>query len=75
MISQLELDSRAALCRQLANREPAHRAFWIAEAERWSRLSKGNLHGDTGQHSANAVMARARSGFFSHRLRSCIDVQ
>ena len=75
MISQLELDSRAALCRQLAKREPAHRAFWIAEAERWSRLSKANPHGNAGQHSANAVMARARSSLFSHRLGSGIDVR
>jgi hypothetical protein len=37
MASQLELRSRAALCIQLANREPANRVLWIAEAESWSR--------------------------------------
>jgi hypothetical protein len=40
MIDQLEFDLRAALCRQLAQREPANRALWMAEAENWSRLSK-----------------------------------
>jgi len=85
MISSLELDSRAALCRQLAKREPVNRALWMAEAESWSRLSK-DLRGDEGQHSAPAVTARARSGsavaalpfaarIFSHRLRSGIDVR
>ena len=40
MTDQSELDSRAALCRELAQREPANRTFWMAEAENWSRLSK-----------------------------------
>ena len=40
MTDQSELDSRAALCRELAQREPANQVFWIAEAENWSRLSK-----------------------------------
>ena len=40
MTYQSELNSRAALCRTLAQREPANRTFWIAEAENWSRLSK-----------------------------------
>jgi hypothetical protein len=75
MISQLEFDSRAALCRQLAKREPAHRAFWIAEAERWSRLSKEIPRGDAGQNSPNAVIAKARSSLFSHRPRSGINVR
>lgn len=43
MTSQLELNSRAVLCKQLAEREPAHRALWLAEAENWLRLSKGKL--------------------------------
>jgi len=37
---QSELNSRAALCRKLAQREPANRTLWMAEAENWSRLSK-----------------------------------
>ena len=40
MTGQLEFNLRATLCRQLAEREPANRAFWMAEAENWSRLSK-----------------------------------
>lgn len=40
MTDQSELNSRAALCRKLAQREPANRMFWMAEAENWSRLSK-----------------------------------
>jgi hypothetical protein len=40
MTGQLEFDLRATLCRQLAEREPANRVFWMAEAENWSRLSK-----------------------------------
>ena len=40
MTGQLELNSRAELCRQLAKREPANRTLWMAEAENWSRLSK-----------------------------------
>jgi hypothetical protein len=42
MTSQLELNSRATLCRQLARREPANRVLWLAEAENWLRLSKGS---------------------------------
>jgi hypothetical protein len=40
MTDHSEFNSRAALCRQLALREPANRAFWMAEAENWSRLAK-----------------------------------
>ena len=46
MTSQLELNSRAALCRQLAEREPANRALWLAEAENWLRLSKDKLRAE-----------------------------
>ena len=45
MIDQLEFDLRAALCRQLAQREPANRDLWMAEAENWSRLSKEGIRG------------------------------
>ena len=45
MTSQLELSSRTALCRKLAVSEPNSRAFWIAEAEAWSRLAE--VPGDT----------------------------
>jgi hypothetical protein len=40
MVNQSELNSRAELCRKLAQREPANRTFWMAEAENWSRLSR-----------------------------------
>jgi len=46
MTSQLELSSRAALCRQLAKREPANCALWLAEAENWLRLSKDKLRAE-----------------------------
>ena len=40
MINQTELNSRAALCRQLVRREPNSRIYWLAEAENWLRLSR-----------------------------------
>ncbi len=43
MASQLELSSRAALCRQLALREPNSRLYWLAEAEKWSRFSRETI--------------------------------
>ena len=39
MASHLELSSRAALCRQLARREPRSKVYWLAEADKWLRLS------------------------------------
>jgi hypothetical protein len=44
MINQLELNSRAALCRQLARREPNSKVYWLAEAENWLRLSRETIH-------------------------------
>jgi len=44
MINQLELNSRAALCRQLARREPNSKVYWLAEAESWLRLSREPIH-------------------------------
>jgi hypothetical protein len=40
MTGQLEFNSRAELCRQLAELEPANRILWMAEAENWLRLSQ-----------------------------------
>ena len=54
MTSQLELSLRAALCRQLAKREPVNRTLWMAEAENWSRLSNEKLPGEGGQKSVSA---------------------
>lgn len=44
MINQTELNSRAALCRQLARREPSSKVYWLAEAENWLRLSREPTH-------------------------------
>ena len=43
MTSQLEFNSRAALCREFARREPESRALWMAEAESWSRLDRNRF--------------------------------
>jgi hypothetical protein len=60
MTDQSELDSRAALCRELAQREPANQVFWIAEAENWSRLSK-EKRGDTdGVKIDSGILVRLR---------------
>jgi hypothetical protein len=40
MTSHLEFSARAALCRHLAGREPDSKDLWLAEAERWSRLTQ-----------------------------------
>jgi hypothetical protein len=55
MISRLELNSRIQLCRQLAKREPANQALWMAEAGDWSRLSKKRLRAGPG------ILARLRA--------------
>ena len=44
MTSHQELWSRAALCRQLATREPKSKTYWLAEAENWLRLSREPIH-------------------------------
>jgi hypothetical protein len=44
MTSPLELSSRAALCRQLARREPHSKIYWLAEAENWLHLSREAAH-------------------------------
>jgi hypothetical protein len=44
MTSHQELWSRAALCRQLARREPKSKTYWLAEAENWLRLSREPIH-------------------------------
>jgi hypothetical protein len=58
MTDHSELSSRAALCRELAQREPANRAFWMAEAENWSRLSKAQLHGEDSARIDSGILAR-----------------
>jgi len=37
-----EFNARAALCRHFAMLEPDSRHLWLAEAERWARLTREN---------------------------------
>jgi hypothetical protein len=57
MTGQLELNSRAELCRQLAELEPANRILWMAEAENWSRLSLDKFRNEAGERADFGVMA------------------
>ena len=61
MTDQSELSLRAALCRKLAQREPANRVFWMAEAENWSRLSKEKPHDEDSAKIDSGVLARLRA--------------
>ena len=61
MIDQSELNSRAALCRKLAQCEPVNRIFWIAEAENWSRLSKEKRDGKDGAEIDSGILVRLRA--------------
>jgi hypothetical protein len=60
MTDQLEFNLRATLCRQLAEREPANRAFWMAEAENWSRLSKEESRGAAEEKISSGITASLR---------------
>ena len=57
MASQLELRARAALCKQLAKREPTNRVLWMAEAENWSRLSNEKLRGEAERKTGYRILA------------------
>ena len=59
-MNQSGFNSRAALCRELARREPASRTFWTAKAKHWSRLSKEQLHGEDGIKTDSGLLARWR---------------
>jgi hypothetical protein len=61
MTSQLEFASRAALCKQLAKREPANRALWMAEAGKWTRLSKETFRGKTSKTIGSTFLANLQS--------------
>ena len=39
----MEFRAQAKLCRQLAISEPKSRIYWLAEAERWSRLAQDEI--------------------------------
>jgi hypothetical protein len=57
MTSQLELNSRAELCRQLAELEPANRILWMAEAENWSRISQDKFRDEAGERADSGIRA------------------
>ena len=61
MINRLELNSRIELCRQLAKREPANRALWMAEAGNWSRLSKEKFRAGARAKTGSGILARLRA--------------
>jgi len=61
MISQVELKSRAALCRQLAEREPANGVLWMAEAASWSRLSKKDSRGEPRMPAGSEISESSRA--------------
>ena len=60
MAGQLEFYLRATLCRRLAQREPANRALWMAEAENWSRLSKEGSRSAAEEKISSVVAASLR---------------
>lgn len=60
MTGPLEFNLRATLCRQLAQREPANRILWMAEAENWSRLSKERNPGAAEEKIASGITASLR---------------
>jgi hypothetical protein len=75
MTTQLELRSRAALCKQLAKREPENRVFWMAEAESWSRLSKENFAARRSKHQvadSDGVTARNNRQKFAADLMHAV---
>jgi len=39
----VEFRARATLCRQLAGCEPKNGNYWLAEAEKWSRLAQNEI--------------------------------
>ena len=63
MTDPLELNLRAALCRQLAKREPANQALWIAEAENWVRLSDEKLRGEAMAFRHRGIFAQSQPHF------------
>lgn len=70
MTTQLELRSRAALCKQLATREPENRVFWMAEAENWLRLSNESVAANQGKGRAAGRKASSPTWLPDIRSRS-----
>jgi hypothetical protein len=73
MTSQVEFSSRAALCRQLATREPANGVLWMAEAANWSRLSKEKLRGDAITQISSGALASWRVRSLERLVNSCVS--
>jgi hypothetical protein len=61
MSSRVEFISRAALCRQLAELEPANRLIWMVEAEYWSRQSENADFGKAGPPVRPGALAAFRA--------------
>jgi hypothetical protein len=68
MTDRSELSSRAALCRKLAQREPANQTLWMAEAEQWLRLSKEKREDSVKIDSGILARLRAQSTKFLIRV-------
>jgi hypothetical protein len=76
MVSQFELSSRAALCRQLASQDPANRFVWMAEARSWSRLSDDTLLGEDGSKIGlvtRVIFAFGKLSMASRRRYDALD--
>ena len=52
----MEFRAQARLCRQLAIRERKNRIYWLAEAERWSRLAQDEI--STHYEECNVIQLR-----------------
>jgi hypothetical protein len=61
MTGRSEFNSRAELCRKLAEREPANRTIWMAEAENWLRLSEETPHRENEEEIEPGALARLRA--------------
>ena len=70
MTTQLELRSRATLCKQLAKREPENRVLWMAEAENWLRLSNQSFAANQGKGRAAGRNASSPTWLTDIRRRS-----
>jgi hypothetical protein len=59
MKRRLELNARVELCRKFAKLEPHASYIWLAEAERWSRLTREPFAID--EHVIFVAARRARA--------------
>jgi hypothetical protein len=72
MTSLLEIHARAALCRQLAKREPNSKSLWLAEAERWSHLAQDEMpcHAVRPMPTPDHDCSRCRAAYQKARWRA-----